>query len=191
VASDAPSSPERRRGLGIELVAPPAVLLLAILAIVLATGPRSGRYSGSAPSDEGPAESALPVSFTLNDRRLASLALGPARVSCSSGASGKATRVMPKLTGFPVERLTAGSAGEYAHGFVRRSGSAFEPASAAAARPQGSLYVRVSGVFESGTKFISRGGIQIRYSADANGAPDPDGPLSCNGSWDGTLAKRG
>jgi hypothetical protein len=157
-----------------------AATFLTIVSVALAAGPKSGHY--------GEAKSTLPVSFNLKGHKLSALALGPAQLACAGGSTGQATLTMPKLTGFPTERLVDGAVGEYTYYFAQQSG-AFTSIGSSAAPPHGALYIQVFAAFYGGKKFQSHGGIQIQYNADANGTPDPTGPYACSGSWDGTFAK--
>jgi hypothetical protein len=161
--------------------------LLALAAVALAK-PKNGHYAGAGSIYDGQAKSTLPVSFTLKGNKISSLTLGPAQVPCT-GSGAVSTQTMPKLTGFPAERLVDGGVGEYTYYFEQQNG-AWSSIGSNAVHTGGDLYIEVFAAFYGSKKFESHGGIQVAYNADANGTPDPAGPLSCTGSWDGTFAKR-
>jgi hypothetical protein len=168
-----------------------ALAILAVLAVpAFANTPAGGRYAGRGAvfTGEGAAKSPLPVSFTLHGRKLSSLTLGPAKVACE-GAGGQSVITFAKLTGFPAERLTDGADNEYDYYFKRVSGH-FRSIGNQVAQTGTDLYATVNAWFPTGKSFLSHGGIELQFNADANGTPDPAGPLVCSGSWDGTFAKR-
>jgi hypothetical protein len=166
-------------------------LALTLSAAALAGGPKGGHYAGAGSiyTGQGSAKSKLPVSFTLAGRKIESLTLGPAQILCSGGSAGSATLTIPRLTGFPAEKLTGGAVGDYTYYFEQQGGtwtSIGNNTVPAAGVPS----VQVFAAFYSGKKFNSHGGIQIQSGADANGTLDAHGAYACSGSWDRTFAKR-
>ena len=144
--------------MALEYVAPPVVLAFALVAILLASGPRGGHYAGTASSTDSHA-STLPVSFMLDGRDLRSLTLGPARLTCIASGRPRLTLPMPKLTNFPPHSSPAQAAQYTRHLLL-----------------QGGIQVNISGLFENGTKLLARRPLQIHYKANATGAPNPTGP---------------
>jgi hypothetical protein len=169
-----------------------AVAILAVLAAVpaFAKTPAGGHYAGRGAifTGQGAAKSALPVAFILSGRKIRSLTLGPAKVECEGSGSQSVIR-FPKLTGFPAEPLTDGADNEYDYYFKEVSGR-FRSIGNQVAETGTNLYATVNAWFPTGNSFLSHGGIDIQFNADADGTPDPAGPLACSGSWDGTFAKR-
>ena len=168
-----------------------AFAILAVLAVpAFANTPHGGRYAGRGAifTGQGAAKSRLPVSFTLHGRKISSLTLGPAKVTCAGGG-GQSVITFPKLTGFPAEPLTDGADNEYDYYFKQVSGH-FRSIGNQIAETGTDLYATVNAWFPTGNSFLSHGGIDLQFNADANGTPDPAGPLACSGSWDGTVAKR-
>ena len=129
-----------------------AAALLTFVAVALAAGPKSGHYSGTGSIYNGEAKSTLPISFNLKGRKLSALALGPAQLACAGGSTGQATLTMPKLTGFPTERLADGAVGDYTYYFAQQAG-AFTSIGSSGAPPHGALYVQVFAAFYGGKKF--------------------------------------
>lgn len=165
-----------------------AVLLLAIVAVAVAKAPKSGHYAGDGSIYNHQAKSTLPISFTLHGAKISSLSLGLAQVPCT-GSGAVTTLTMPALTGFPGEKLTDPPDEDFTYYFEQQSG-AWSSIGSNGTPAAGALYVQVFASFYAGKKLESHGGIQIQYNADANGTPDPTGPLSCTGSWDGKFASR-
>lgn len=168
-----------------------ALAILAVLAVpAFANTPAGGRYAGRGAifTGQGAAKSRLPVSFTLHGRKISSLTLGPAKIACEGGG-GQSVIAFPKLTGFPAEPLTDGADNEYDYYFKQVSGH-FRSIGNQVAETGTDLYATVNAWFPTGKSFLSHGGIDLQFNADANGTPDPAGPLACSGSWDGTVAKR-
>jgi hypothetical protein len=168
-----------------------SVAILAVLAVpAFASTPAGGRYAGRGAifTGQGAAKSPLPVAFTLRDRKITSLTLGPAKVACEGNGDQRVVR-FPKLTGFPAEPLTDGPDNEYDYYFKQTRGH-FRSIGNQVPETGTDLYATVNAWFPTGNSFLSHGGIDLQFNADANGKPDPQGPLACSGSWDGTFAKQ-
>jgi hypothetical protein len=172
----------------------------ALLALVLvlcagtgalaAAGPVAGRYSGTGRrGNDGAAQAPLKVSFVLKGNKVNRLTVGPATFACDPRSESGVPTVkvkLPKITGFPTEKLEQGP--EYNYSFVRKGKRMVSEHSILI--PQGPLFFSLNGVWKGKTFGDSAEVAQIYFGADTDGKLDAKGPLECIGIYDGYFMKR-
>jgi hypothetical protein len=171
------------------------IILVALLALwvpaAVAAGPKGGRWSGTATHGYNNYKvSSLPISFTFKGSTVEKLTVGPGTVDCQpwneSGFPPVKAR-LPKLTGFPAEKLQHGD--EWDYSFVRE-GSKFH-ATTNPVIPQGPIYVGFDAYLD-GDKFGQAGPvISVTFGATKSGAVSATGPLGCTGQWANWFARPG
>jgi hypothetical protein len=172
--------------LGVVLVA------VSVAGVALAaSGPLPGTYSGTARrGNDGVREPPLHVSFVLKGTTVSKLTVGPATFGCEPRSESGVTPVsvrLPKLTGFPAEKLEEGP--EYNYAFVRKGRRFVRDSNPLV--PTGPVYFSFDGVpdgrkFGNGTETMS-----IYFGADPDGKLDVNGSLECQETYWNFFATRG
>jgi hypothetical protein len=170
-----------------------AFVLVAVSAsgvALAASGPLAGTYSGTAVrGNDGVRLPPLHISFVVKGTTVSRLTVGPATFGCEprseSGVKPVSVR-LPKLTGFPAEKLEAGP--EYTYGFVRKDHRFVRDSSALI--PTGPVYFSFNGV-PDGTRFgNATSAIYIYFGADPDGKLAMNGPLECQAIYWNFFARR-
>jgi hypothetical protein len=166
-------------------------VLAAGAATALAASSPNGKWSGTAKKGfNGDKVPPLPVVFKLEGSKVTLVSVGPATFECEPWNESGVTPVkvhLPKLKGFPTEKLFSG--GEYDYAFVHRGRHWKHTTNPIV--PQGPEYVSFD-VYLNGAKLGQIGNaVLVSFGGDASGKPSATGSLGCGGNWADFFARPG